>query len=294
MLLNLAGLLQCSNETIRKEACFTLSNITAGSEAQVQLVCDSNLIAQLVALIGDCAPRAAASRSDDSSAVNDPDPTRCSDAWSDDDAPMSPPTNEQFRAAELATVVGQRTRGNASPAATAAAADEVLLEGVKELPSGTAVGRASSTKQDDEITALDKARTLNEAVWALANMTTHLHWGHISHLVDHGVIQVFADLLGSLASSSTVDNSQVLNVLLNTATFMLRAGAAQVDAAVAEQIAAGPMTHPTGSQSAPRNAVAELFDQAGIRQRIKQVQDLKHEELYQTSAAIIATYYTEA
>ncbi len=45
-------LLGSEKENIRKEACWTLSNITAGTQTQIQSVIDYNLVPPLIFLLG--------------------------------------------------------------------------------------------------------------------------------------------------------------------------------------------------------------------------------------------------
>jgi importin subunit alpha-6/7 len=47
----LLSLLSSSKEAIRKEACWTISNITAGNYNQIQSVIDANLIPPLIHLL---------------------------------------------------------------------------------------------------------------------------------------------------------------------------------------------------------------------------------------------------
>lgn len=51
ILVALASLLTSPKEGIRKEACWTISNITAGNANQIQSVIDSNLISPLIAVL---------------------------------------------------------------------------------------------------------------------------------------------------------------------------------------------------------------------------------------------------
>lgn len=48
---SLLALLNSPKETIRKEACWTISNITAGNAAQIKSVLDANLIAPLIDIL---------------------------------------------------------------------------------------------------------------------------------------------------------------------------------------------------------------------------------------------------
>lgn len=47
----LCSLLSSTKEAIRKEACWTISNITAGNSQQIQAVIDANLIAPLIDIL---------------------------------------------------------------------------------------------------------------------------------------------------------------------------------------------------------------------------------------------------
>lgn len=48
----LSQLLNSPKEAIRKEACWTISNITAGNTIQIQNVIDANLVAPLIDILG--------------------------------------------------------------------------------------------------------------------------------------------------------------------------------------------------------------------------------------------------
>ena len=48
---SLLSLLSSPKEGIRKEACWTISNITAGNAAQIQAVIDANIIPPLIHLL---------------------------------------------------------------------------------------------------------------------------------------------------------------------------------------------------------------------------------------------------
>lgn len=47
----LLNLLSSSKKGIRKEACWTISNITAGNKEQIQAVIDANIIPPLIQLL---------------------------------------------------------------------------------------------------------------------------------------------------------------------------------------------------------------------------------------------------
>ncbi len=47
----MSKLLQSNKESIKKEACWTLSNITAGTEEQVQAVIDAGLFPAVIELL---------------------------------------------------------------------------------------------------------------------------------------------------------------------------------------------------------------------------------------------------
>lgn len=47
----LLGTLSCQRKNLRKETCWTISNITAGTAKQIQLVIDANLISPLVNIL---------------------------------------------------------------------------------------------------------------------------------------------------------------------------------------------------------------------------------------------------
>lgn len=51
VLKNLARLLGHQKESIQKEACWTISNITAGNPSQVELVIEANIIPGLVEIL---------------------------------------------------------------------------------------------------------------------------------------------------------------------------------------------------------------------------------------------------
>jgi importin subunit alpha-1 len=51
VLLKLVTLLSSPRKNLRKECCWTISNITAGTKKQIQAVCDANIIPHLVKLV---------------------------------------------------------------------------------------------------------------------------------------------------------------------------------------------------------------------------------------------------
>lgn len=54
VLLSLKHLLSHNKEAIKKETCWTISNITAGTKAQIQLVIDQGLIPLLIEVLTTC------------------------------------------------------------------------------------------------------------------------------------------------------------------------------------------------------------------------------------------------